>query len=284
MNFILLLLLSVAQVLQPNVKPKPSEIRLMTFNIRLDVPSDGVYAWNARREMVYDVIRKYNPSVFGVQEVLPHQMDELLAALPGYAYVGGGRDDGMRKGEFSAIFYNKSKYKAIKDSTFWLSETPDVPGSKSWNTAITRICTWAVFEEIQTRKQFTVFNTHFDHISEWARRESALLIKRRLLEVSNVQAAFMMGDFNSTVKDSAYNAIVSDNVVLDSRVVAGKKAKGPDCTFGGFPFTYKAGNVIDFIFYVKKENIKPKRNEVIDYNIKNAYPSDHLPVLADFEF
>lgn len=267
---------------------KKSEITIMTFNIRLDVPSDGIYAWDARKAMVYDVITKYKPDIFGVQEALPHQMDELNAALPLYASVGVARDDGMRKGEFSALFYNKQKYKVIQDSTFWLSETPNVPGSKSWNTAYTRICTWAIFQELKTGKKITVYNTHFDHISEWARTESAKLMKKRISHIAGVDAAFLMGDFNSTIKDSAYMAIVQpsdgDAQFADSRAEMKKKAKGPNCTFGGFPFTYKEGYVIDFIFYLKKENVKVKRNEVIDYHINNAYPSDHLPVLAVFEF
>src|SRR5689334_14278278 len=151
-------------------------LKVMTYNIRYDNPGDGVNAWPNRIEKVTALIRKYNPDIIGVQEALHHQLQDLVRVLPDYSYVGVGRDDGKVKGEFSAILFRNSRFGLLSDSTFWLSETPQIPGSKSWDAAITRLVTEAKFFDKELRTDFIVFNTHFDHIGKEARMNSGAYI------------------------------------------------------------------------------------------------------------
>ena len=114
-------------------------VKVMTYNIRLDTPNDSVNQWPKRTHKVYALIKKYDPDLIGLQEVLHHQLTDLLQNLPAYSYIGVGRDDGKTKGEYSCILYKKDRFSALNQNTFWLSETPNVPGSKSWDAAITRV-------------------------------------------------------------------------------------------------------------------------------------------------
>jgi endonuclease/exonuclease/phosphatase family metal-dependent hydrolase len=149
------------------------ELNVMTFNIRLNIKSDSLNAWPYRKDNAASQIRFHNVHILGVQEALHEQMMDLSQSLSQYKYVGVGRDDGIIKGEYSAIFYDTAKLILLGSSTFWLSLTPEIPGSKSWDAAITRIVTWAKFTHVRSKKTFFVFNTHFDHIGKEARRESA---------------------------------------------------------------------------------------------------------------
>ncbi len=151
-------------------------IKVMTYNIRLDVASDGVNQWSNRKEKLPALIQKYDPDLVGLQEAMHHQLMEILKALPQYGYIGVGRDDGKEKGEYSAILYRKDRFTLQSQSTSWLSETPDVPGSKSWDAAITRVLTRGIFLDKKNNKKFIYFNTHFDHIGKEARKNSASII------------------------------------------------------------------------------------------------------------
>ena len=155
-------------------------VRVMTFNIRFDNPGDGPDAWPHRKDLAASMIRFHRAGLIGVQEALKHQLDDLTARLPGYAWVGVGRADGREAGEYSAILYRTDRFELMDDGTFWLSETPEVPGSKSWDAAIERIVTWAQFRDRETGKTFFHFNTHFDHVGQVARAESAKLILQRI--------------------------------------------------------------------------------------------------------
>ena len=154
-----------------NVDAQSYEV--MTFNIRLNVASDSLNAWPHRKDKVASQILYHNVDILGVQEALHDQMIDLKQRLPGMKYIGVARDDGKMKGEYSAIFYDTMKFSLLESSTFWLSLTPEQPGSKSWDAAITRIVSWAKFQDRKSRKIFFVFNTHFDHMGVVARKESA---------------------------------------------------------------------------------------------------------------
>ncbi len=136
-----------------------------------------------------------------MQEALHVQMNDLQKALPDFKYAGVGRTDGKQDGEYSAIFYNAKKLQLLESKTFWLSETPTVAGSKSWDAAITRIVTWAKFKDIESSKTFFVFNTHFDHIGKVARRESAKLLLKKINEIAGNSSVIITGDFNATPGD-----------------------------------------------------------------------------------
>ena len=138
-------------------------LNVMTFNIRYNTAADSANAWPFRKDKAASQILFHEVQLLGVQEALYEQIQDLQQRLVQFKYVGVGRDDGKQKGEFSAIFYDTTRLQLIASETFWLSEQPTVPGSKSWDAAITRIVTWARFRDRKTKKAFFAFNTHFDH-------------------------------------------------------------------------------------------------------------------------
>lgn len=256
----------------------------MTYNIRLDTESDGVNQWKNRTEKVYTLIKKYNPDVFGVQEALHNQMMDLKNNLTEYDFVGVGRDDGKEKGEYSAIFYKKAKYEVQIQNTFWLSETPSLPGSKSWDAAITRVATFALLKEKSTGKSFLILNTHFDHIGKEARKNSASIIKvylRGFIEGASIKAdnsnlpIIMTGDFNSEPTEEPYQVMINgkDLALKDSRPSDSKAG-----TFCSFTVNSIQCKTIDYIFH--SAHWSTKKYQVITDNDEKYYPSDHLSVMA----
>ena len=143
-------------------------LTVMSFNIRYGTANDGENHWTRRREMLFDVVREQNADLVGVQEALAGQIDEIVAAVPVYAVVGVGRDDGRARGEFSAILFRRDRFRVADSGTFWFSDTPAVPGSKSWGNSITRIATWARFID-RDGAGFYHFNLHLDHQSQPSR-------------------------------------------------------------------------------------------------------------------
>jgi endonuclease/exonuclease/phosphatase family metal-dependent hydrolase len=245
---------------------------VMTYNIRYDNPGDGINQWGKRKDKVYTLIRKYDPEIFGVQEALHHQLEDLKKNLAGYDYVGVGRDDGKQKGEYSAIFYKKSRFKIKNSDTFWLSETPSVPGSKNWDAAITRVATWAVFTDKKSKKNFILINTHFDHIGKEARAKSAELLLTQAEKIAKATPLIITGDFNCTREDKPYQVIMSQKpIALQDPAPA-----NPPGTFCSFQLNSIECRPIDYIF----SSLDWTTNEykVITDNDGSNYPSDHLPV------
>src|SRR5512138_3465563 len=173
------LLLLIVLALATPMFTSAQSLTVMSYNIRYDNPGDGRNAWPNRKDRLIQLIRDESPDLIGLQEALHHQLTDILNGVEGYAMVGVGRDDGKQKGEYSAILYRTSAFELRDENTFWLSETPEVPGSKSWDAAITRVVTWARFRDIKSKKVFFAFNTHFDHMGKEARRESAKLLKQK---------------------------------------------------------------------------------------------------------
>jgi len=172
-------------------------VTAMSFNLRLSTATDGENAWMQRKEDVITLIHKYQVDILGVQEALPVQMQDLQQGLPHYASIGVGRDPD-NQGEFSAIFYSRGKLQLLAEDTFWLSPTPETP-SKGWDAALNRICTWGRFQVRATGREFLVFNTHFDHVGEEARRQSAQLILKKISELNpDWLPVILSGDFNLT--------------------------------------------------------------------------------------
>ncbi len=278
-----IVLLTLSILLAATLQVVPASLKVMTFNIRYNNPGDSIYSWDNRKEMVFEVIRKSDPDIIGFQEVLKSQLDDLSNALEKYAWFGVGRDDGKEAGEFSVIFYKKEKFVKGSGSTFWLSETPDIPGSRSWNAACNRIVTWTLLIDNQSGTLFYFFNTHFDHMSELAREQSARLLSERVASIAKESPAVITGDFNDTTGSQPYLILTrGPDRLLDSGTWAAEK-KGPDYSFCGFPYKPEPGNLIDFIF---TKNIVPaeiRSHAVLTYNKHGLYPSDHLPVLAVLE-
>jgi endonuclease/exonuclease/phosphatase family metal-dependent hydrolase len=264
-----------------------ADLKVMTFNIRYDNPSDGEFSWENRKNMVFRVLDDEQPAIIGFQEALKGQVDQIRDHLKGYKSEGVGRDDGRDAGEFSIIFYDSSRFERTEGATFWLSETPVIPGSKSWNSACTRIVTWVRLLDKKQNQQLVIFNTHFDHISEQARVESAKLVSSRMNTIAGKETVILMGDFNSSDTSAAYHFLTgtaTEYPMKDTRELAGKNSTGPPYSFVGFPFHPLIGEIIDFIFINQNSDLRVLRNQIIDFHVNGKYPSDHLPVIAEFEY
>jgi endonuclease/exonuclease/phosphatase family metal-dependent hydrolase len=279
MPFLLILLPLLSLSSQQTV-----QLKVLTYNIRLDTPADGENQWPIRKEKVAGLLREQQPDIFGVQEALHNQMQDLEQLLPGYRWYGVGRDDAKTSGEYSALFYRSDKYEVIKSGTFWLSETPGIPGSKSWDAAITRICSWSYFREKASGRSFFVFNTHFDHQGAQARLKSMELIREKIRETAGSSPFVLMGDFNFQPTDAPY-ALVGDAAqwkVRDSFHAAEVKKTEDVCTFTGFKVEGAECRRIDYIF--ASEHCRVLSFDIIEQNDGRHFPSDHLPVLAELSF
>ena len=257
------------------------ELHVMTFNIRLNTASDSLNAWPHRKDFVASQILFHDVHLLGVQEALHDQMMDLQARLPQFKSVGGGRDDGKEKGEYSAIFYDSTRLQLMRTGMFWLSETPDVPGSKSWDAAITRMVTWARFRDRKTKKVFYAFNTHFDHIGKVARRESAHLILRKIKELAGNTPVVLTGDFNAKPSDEPIRVISNPEDPLhlqDSKALSATGHYGPEGTFTGFRSHELDKEPIDHIFL--KGNWKVEKHASISQTWGGRFASDHFAVLA----
>jgi endonuclease/exonuclease/phosphatase family metal-dependent hydrolase len=253
-------------------------LKLMTYNIRLDIASDGENAWPLRKDFFASQINFYESDVLGVQEAMPHQVVGLEQLLPQYSQVGMGRE-GVGKGESSNIFYKKDKFKVIKTNTFWLSDTPQEI-SKGWDAACHRVCTYALFQEVQTKHFFWVFNTHLDHIGEQARTKGIDLIVSKISQLNTQNfPVFFMGDFNSEPQEERIMEL--KKIMDDAREVAIENPFGPIGTFNNFEFNTPVTKRIDYIFISKKNNLKIKKYAVLSDSKDLKYPSDHLPVYVE---
>jgi len=251
-------------------------IKVMTYNIRLDTPVDSVNQWPKRTHKVFALIKKYDPDILGVQEAIHHQLMDLVKNLPEYDYVGVGRDDGKTKGEYSAILYKKKRFNVLEQSTFWLSETPNDPGSKSWDAAITRVASWARLRDTKTKKEFLAINTHFDHIGKEARTNSASLLKRKSTELGKNLPVIITGDFNCSRAEPPYKTMMDTSGIKLIDPIPGQ----PIGTFCGFKVNGMECRDIDYIFHTSHWTASDYK--VIDDNDGVYYPSDHLPVMATF--
>ena len=257
------------------------ELSVMTFNIRLNIRSDSLNAWPYRKDKAASQILFYQIHLLGVQEALHDQMMDLRERLPRYKSVGGGRDDGKEKGEYSAIFYDTARLQLLQTQMFWLSETPSVPGSKSWDAAITRMVTWAKFKDKKTKKIFFAFNTHFDHIGQVARRESAKIVLNKVKEIAGNVPVVFTGDFNSRPTDEPIVIITDKSNALrltDSKEISQTPHYGPTGTFNAFQSKERDNDPIDYIFL--KGKWKVLTHATISETWEGRFASDHFAVMA----
>ncbi|MEW4448252.1 endonuclease/exonuclease/phosphatase family protein [Qipengyuania sp. JC766] len=279
--FSLLFLLALAACVHtpaPTATPEP--VRAMTFNIRLDTQSDGPNAWPHRKEMVAALISHERPHLLGMQEVLLSQKQYLEAALPQYDVVGVGRDDGVAGGEFSPLFIDRTRYALLDSGTFWLSETPGKP-STGWDAALPRIATWAEVQDRRSGQQLRVLNTHFDHVGERARAESARLIGEwASASIAAGIPVIVMGDLNSAPGSEPY-AVISDAQfgLVDTRGASKRAPYGPTGTFSGFDIARNAEQPIDHVFV--SPGVSVASYAVLTQHWGGRLPSDHYPVLVD---
>jgi len=254
------------------------EIRVATYNLRMDTPNDGVNVWKNRKENVKALIRYHDFDIVGTQEGFAHQLKDLCE-MPGYAYIGAGRDDGKDGGEHSAILYKTGRFKLLDSGNFWLSETPDKPG-KGWDaTCCNRICSWAKFKDANTKKTFYMFNVHFDHQGVVARKESGKLMVQKIRETVGNNPVILTGDFNSTPETEQIQTI--QTLLSDSYRVTAMPPYGPVGTFNDFQFDAPMKERIDYIFV--SSHFSVLKYAVLTNALEQRYPSDHLPVVADVE-
>ena len=261
-------------------------VRVMTFNLRLDTPSDGPNAWPHRKEMVARTIQFHKADFVGIQEGLPHQLEQLDKMLPYFDRIGIGRNTQEDPDEFSAIYYKKEKFELIENETFWLSETPGEVASVGWDAALPRIVTWGEFRDSRSGETFFVFNTHFDHVGEKARAESASLILDKIGELAGGAPVVVTGDFNITENDPPYKILTGamgdhTNPLEDGFYEAEHGHHGPTSTWNGFE-EILPGRRIDFIFTNSGFNVI--QHATIADQQDGRFPSDHLPVVVDVKF
>ena len=254
-----------------------THLEVMSFNLRHGLGADGQNSWPLRKETLVNVIKEYAPDIVATQECLAFQADFLAEALPEYHWFGVGRE-ANGKGEMAAVFYKKEIVSPVATATFWLSETPEVPGSRSWETGSTRVVTWAKFHHPGSGQFFCLFNTHLDNASEQARQQGARLLLERTSAVSAELPVILTGDFNAPAEASAPWQTLTDGGFADAWLAADSKT-GPEVTFGAFgPPPENERSRIDWILI--RGSISVKHCETVLYNESGRYPSDHYPVVA----
>ncbi len=262
---------------------KDVKARVMTFNIRQENNGDGCNNWEMRFLQVGKFLIKNKVDIVGMQEVKHIQLTDLKNMLTDYDCTGVARDDGKTQGEYNPIFYNKNKYKLLRSQTFWLSETPETP-STSWGSACRRIATWAILQDIVTKKSIMVLNTHLDHVSQLARLNGAALIKEKLGRMLNDLPIVVMGDLNITDDNPAYSKIANAIFPLNDVWKTTSSKKGKNYTFHDFgKISPQDGEKIDYIFTSFK--IKVRKTVILDTTIdKERFLSDHNAHYADIVF
>lgn len=255
-------------------------IKVMTYNIRLEVASDGENAWEHRREWLSDQVLFYEPDILGIQEGLPQQVSFLQGKLSEYDSQGQGRE-GQGRGESTHIFFKKEKFRLLQSQTFWLSPTPDTV-SMGWDAACLRVCTAVLLQDKKDRQHYWVLNTHLDHMGELARKNGVALILNRIknLNVRNYPVV-LMGDFNALPDSDIVQAVKAE--MVDSRDICPGRPFGPEGTFNGFKFEEPVKKRIDYIFLSPREHWIVKKHGVLSDSKNLHYPSDHLPVWAEIK-
>jgi endonuclease/exonuclease/phosphatase family metal-dependent hydrolase len=270
------LLAGVAVVLLGCGPAMAQPLRVMTFNVRLLTDSDGANRWDARRALVAKVVAHENPDLIGTQELYKRQGDELVARLPQYAWFGQGRRGGDGD-EHMGVFYRKDRLRVLATGDFWLSDTPETVGSISWGNLYPRMVTWARFQRIADGATFVLYNTHLPYRDEDepARERGAALVLTRLRQLSSAEPIILTGDFN-TAPDGRTHALLT--TVLTDAWTAAPRRLGPPATFHNF--TGKADQRIDWILF---RGLQVKMAKTVTAHRRGRYPSDHFPVVVDFD-
>jgi endonuclease/exonuclease/phosphatase family metal-dependent hydrolase len=280
---VLVVLAATGLVARQQGAPQPRDpLAILTFNIRYGTANDGPNHWTNRREFLMDVIRKEDADVIGLQEALDAQIREIVAAIPAYAVVGVGRDDGKTRGEYAAILFRRDRLHVSDSGTFWFSDTPDVVASKSWGNTTTRICTWARFVDRDGRA-FWQFNVHLDHISQPSRERSTALVAQRIFERRTPdEPAIVTGDFNVGEDNPAIETLLGPRDGAPPLMLDTFRVRYPDekiaGTFSGFVMGTVNGPKIDYILVPPGTEVLAA--EIIRTSRDERYPSDHFPVSA----
>lgn len=280
------------------------ELTVASYNVRYANDGDRAEGngWEQRSPWLCALIQFEDFDIFGSQEVLHSQLKDMLRLLPGYKYIGVGRTDGKKKGEYVPIFYKADRFELLDNGYFWLSETPEKP-STGWDAALPRVCTWGHFLDRNTQKRFWFFNLHMDHIGIKARHNGAELVMRKIAEMCSVDDAVVLtGDFNVDQTNEIYNVFTASGQLRDSYEIAALRY-APNGTFNDFKPELKTDSRIDHIFVsgpvkvysygvltetyrspvaesgkrIKSGNFP---DEVALHSYQARTPSDHFPVVV----
>ena len=258
------------------------ELTIMSFNVRFDNPNDGINAWPNRIPLVEKYMKEEMPDIVGMQENLHHQNEDLLRIMPGYAYVGTGRDDGDKDGEFSPIFYRTDVFELLDHSQFWLSETPEVPGSIGWAAVLPRVVAWAKLIHRESGKELFVFNTHFSHVSDEARRRSMQFLSDQIEAIAGENRVIVTGDFNITKGSELYYEMLErfalQNNLQNAELLATQTFNSDAGTFNAFHHDIEP-RVIDFIFVDDHFTVETYSIDIVKDG--DIFISDHWPVKVE---
>jgi endonuclease/exonuclease/phosphatase family metal-dependent hydrolase len=270
-------LLPLRAAAQTAASAPPGTLTVMTYNLKFASPKPP-NAWPQRRPLMGELIRQIAPDVFGTQEGLYRQLEDLAADLPAYQWIGLGRDGGSR-GEFMAVFYRQARLEALAFDHFWLSDTPEVIGSMTWGPKLPRMVTWVKFRDRQTKQEFVFVNTHFDHQVQAAREKSAELVRQRVAGFEPGLPVLLVGDFNAAAgKNQAYARLTGDQFFADTWAAARERVNDGIGTFNGFKATQKDGPRIDWI--LSRGKVAVDRIEIVTFSRGGQFPSDHCPLVA----
>ncbi|MDE6100443.1 MAG: endonuclease/exonuclease/phosphatase family protein [Paramuribaculum sp.] len=280
----------------------PARFNVASYNLRQANHSDSVAGngWGRRLPWIADLVRFHDFEIFGTQEGFRHQLDSLVKHMPGYAYTGVGREDGVAEGEHSAIFYRTDLFELLDSGDFWLSETPDVPGRLGWDAVCPRICSWGKFYHYPSGQVFVFMNLHMDHVGKQARIESARLVKKRIAEVAGGAPAFVTGDFNVDQTHQSYRTMLGNGDMNDSFEVA-EVRYAPNGTFNGYHTDGFSTSRIDHVFITpgvrverygvltdtyrtddasgEAADLRDAPGEIESRTFTPRVPSDHYPVM-----
>ena len=267
---------------ESTAKKETCEMNVATFNVRCDVKSDSLNSWPYRKEFCKNLVRFHDFDIYGIQEGFKHQVDGLCE-LEGYAYIGGGREDGKDKGEHAAIVYKTTRFDLLDSGNFWFSEAPEVPGL-GWDAKCCfRICSWGKFRDKETGKEFLFINSHFDHEGVVARRESSKLLLARIREIAGENmTVFATGDFNAVPDDEPMVTLASDGLLVDAYNITKEPPFGTTGTFNGWTATMERDVRIDYVWVTK--NVTVEKYGVLNLVQYGRTPSDHFPVMTKVSF
>lgn len=262
-----------------------NDVRVMSFNIRYGTAKDGENHWDRRKEFLIQTIQAFDPDLLGTQETVGFQRDYLARQLPEYDWLGVGRNDGRESGEMMALYFKRARFEKVAGDHFWLSETPDRAGSKSWGSSLPRMVTWVKLRDRRRADAPPILflNTHFDHLGARARVESARLLRRQTQALGQGCGVIVTGDFNAGENSEPYRALfgqVEDQAspLVDAFRIAHPQPGPKEGTFSGFRRDAIGGARIDWIAVSRDWQVV--RAEIDRTARDGRTPSDHFPVTA----
>ncbi len=252
------------------------DFNVASYNLRYDNPKDAPNNWSNRYEHIASLVKLYGFDIFGTQEGLSNQLNDLQGQLKDYKHFGVAREDGKEKGEHSAIFYNVNHFKLLDHGDFWLSDTPKKPGL-GWDAVCIRICTWGKFKDLKSGKTFFLFNAHFDHKGITARVKSSDLVLQKIKEIAGNSNVIFTGDLNFDETNPSFKQINESGIVKSAFDIADFVYQ-PNSSFNNFGANIQPKGRIDHIFVTK--NFIVKKAAILTNTYMGKYPSDHFPVMA----